>query len=366
MVIEQDDFGPETILEVYDPKTGMRGFTCLFSTVLGPAKGGIRMTTKVTREEVFRLAREMAWKCAIADLPFGGGKSGIVADGKHLPEAEKKAIVEAFSRAIANVCPSKYVAAPDVYMAEREMKWFAEANGDARACTGKPADMGGIPHEYGSTGFGVAHSTRVALAHAGININGASIAIEGFGNVGTFAMKFLTEWGAKVVAVTDSKGGIHDPAGLNYDELLKTKQETGSVVNHTKGDKISNEQIFGLEVDVLMPAALADVIHEENKNNVKAKIIVEGANISMSYETEAELEGKGIVIVPDFVANAGGVISSYVEYVEGTVEQMWKMVEEKVVANTQLVLTRAKEKSITARAAALEIAQERIRAKRGY
>jgi len=365
MVIENDDFGPETILEVYDPATGMRGFTCLFSTVLGPAKGGIRMTTKVTREEVFRLAREMAWKCAIADLPFGGGKSGIIADGKHLPEEEKKAIVEAFSRAIANICPSKYVAAPDVYMAEKEMKWFAEANGDMKACTGKPADMGGIPHEYGSTGFGVAHATRVALAHAGIDINGATIAIEGFGNVGTFAMKFLTEWGAKVVAVTDSKGGIYNPQGLNYEELLKTKQETGSVINHA-GEKISNEQVFGLDVSVLIPAALTDVIHEGNKNEIKAKIIVEGANISMSYETEAELEGKGIIIVPDFVANAGGVISSYVEYIEGTIEQMWQMVEEKVVANTQLVLTRAKEKSITARAAALEIAQERIRTKRGF
>jgi glutamate dehydrogenase (NAD(P)+) len=366
MTIENDNFGPETILEVYDPKTGMRGFTCLFSTVLGPAKGGIRMTKHVTREEVFRLAREMAWKCAIADLPFGGGKSGIVADGKHLPEEEKKAIVEAFSRAISSVCPSSYVAAPDIYMAEKEMKWFAEANGDMKACTGKPADMGGIPHEFGSTGFGVAHATRVALAHAGIDITKATVAIEGFGNVGTFVMKFLTEWGAKVVAVTDSKGGIHDASGLNYDELLKVKQETGSVVNYDKGQKISNAQVFGLDVSVLIPAALADVINDGNKSDVKAKIIVEGANICMSYETEAELEGQGIVVVPDFVANAGGVISSYVEYIGGTVDQMWEMVESKVVANTQLVLKRAKEKGITARAAALEISQERIKTKRGF
>jgi len=366
MAIEYDDFGPEEILEVYDPQTGMRGFTCLFSTALGPAKGGIRMTTHVTREEVFRLAREMAWKCAIADLPFGGGKSGIVADGKHLPEDQKKAIVEAFARSIKHICPSKYVAAPDVYMAEKEMKWFVEANGDSKACTGKPADMGGIPHEYGSTGFGVAHAARVALAQTGIDINRATVAIEGFGNVGTFAMKFLTEWGARVVAVTDSQGGIYDAEGLNYLDLLKTKQETGSVVNHSKGQKIDGGQVFGLEVSVLIPAALADVINDGNKADVKAKIIVEGANISMSYQTEAELEGRGIVVVPDFVANAGGVISSYVEYIGGTVEQMWKMVEEKVVANTQLVLQRVKEKNLTARAAALEIAQERIRAKRGF
>lgn len=365
-MIEFDEFGPEKILEVYDPKTGMRGFVVLFSTALGPAKGGIRMTPTVTKEEVFRLAREMTWKCAIADLPFGGGKSGIVADGKNLPVDKKKEIVEAFSRAIKNICPSYYVAAPDMYMAEREMKWFAESNGDMKACTGKPADMGGIPHEYGSTGFGVAHAVRVALAYAGIDMKNATIAIEGFGNVGTFAMKFLTEWGAKVVAVTDSKGGIYDLNGLVYDELMKTKRETGSVVNHTKGEKITHDQLFELDVTVLIPGALPDVINENNKNNVKAKIIVEAANIPMSYEIEAELEGRGIIIVPDFVANAGGVISSYVEYIGGTVEQMWEMVENKIVSNTQMVLKRAKEKGITARAAALEIAKERIRAKRGY
>jgi glutamate dehydrogenase (NAD(P)+) len=365
MVIEKDDFGPEKILEVYDPKTGMRGFTCLFSTVLGEAKGGIRMTTSVSREEVFRLAREMAWKCAIADLPFGGGKSGIVADGKNLDPEKKKEIVQAFAKAISPICPSQYVAAPDVYMAEREMQWFAEVNGD-KSCTGKPEALGGIPHEYGSTGFGVAHATRVALVHAGIDINGATVAIEGFGNVGTFAMKFLTEWGAKIVAVTDSRGGIYNAEGLNYDELMKTKQETRSVVNHSSGEKIEHGKIFTLDVDVLIPAALADVINDENKNNVKAKIIIEGANISMSYAIEEELEKKGIVVVPDFVANGGGVISSYVEHIGGTVEQMWEMVETKIVANTQLVLQRAKEKGIIARSAALEIAQERIRVKRGF
>ena len=161
-VIEYDEFGPEKILSVYDAKTGMRGIVVVDSTALGPGKGGIRMTSTVDTEEVARLARNMTWKCALAELPFGGAKAGIIADSKEIGQKKKHLIVEAFSRAIKAICPQLYVAAPDMYMGEQDMAWFAQVNGDMKSCTGKPESMGGIPHESGGTGFGVFHATRVA------------------------------------------------------------------------------------------------------------------------------------------------------------------------------------------------------------
>ncbi len=362
MEIEFNEFGPEKILEVYDPKTKMHGFTIIFNTALGPGKGGIRMTSNVTKEEVFRLARAMAWKCALADLPFGGAKSGIVSSGK-INQEDKDKIVEAFSKAIKPICPSLYVAAPDISMAEHEMEIFAKANGDIQSCTGKPSEMGGIPHELGSTGIGVYHSTIVAIKHLKLKVDKITVAIEGFGNVGTFAAEYLAKDKAKIVAVSDSKGCIYNAAGLNIPELFKVKQETGSVVNYKDGEVIENKKLFELDVDVLIPAAIPDVINQENKNKIKAKAIVSGSNIPMTPELETELHKKGILVVPDFVANAGGVISSYIEFIGGTPEDMFKMVEEKITKNTALVLERSKEKNISPRQAALEIAKERIRNK---
>lgn len=360
-VIEYDEFGPEMLMEVYDPKTKMRGICCVDNTALGPGKGGIRMTPTVTAAEVFRLARTMTWKCALAELPFGGAKSGIIADDRNMPKEEKKAIVEAFARALKSVCPSMYVAAPDVNTAEEEMKWFAEANGSMKACTGKPADMGGIPHELGSTGFGVYHATLAALAHAGIDVKGATIAVEGFGNVGSFVAKYLSEVGAKIVAVSDSKGVIYNKDGLDFGKLRKVKDETRAVKNYKPGGVLPNEKLFELAVDVLIPAALPDVITEKNVDSVKAKIISEGANIPIPHDVEKVLHKKGVLVIPDFVANAGGVISSYVEYISGTPEQMFKEVEERIKRNTKLILEKAKEKKICPRDAAMEIAKERVK-----
>lgn len=356
--IKYDEFGPEKIIDVYDPKTKMRGFVVLDNTTRGPGKGGIRMTSDVTAEEVFRLARVMTWKCALAELPFGGAKGGIV----YNRDVDKETQVRAYSRAMKIVSPELWVAAPDVNTGEEEMRWFADENGSMKSCTGKPSDMGGIPHELGSTGFGVYHAVLVALAHAGMDMKDATVAVEGFGNVGSFAAKYLWEAGAKVVAVSDSKGVIYNKDGLDIGKVMEIKKETRAVKNYKPGEVLSNEKIFELEVDVLIPAALADVIHENNWQNVKAKLIVEGANIPMRPEIENKLSDKGVLIVPDFVANAGGVISSYVEYIEGTPEQMFKEVEERVRKNTKLVLEKAKKDKIYPRDAALEIAKERVRA----
>jgi glutamate dehydrogenase/leucine dehydrogenase len=356
-----DEWGPEKVLQVYDPKTGMRGSLVIDNTALGPGKGGIRMTPTVDVEENFRLARAMTWKCALADLPFGGGKGAIVANPKEMTKEQKMQIVRAYSLALKPVCPSQYVSAPDVNTGEEEMRVFAETNGSMKACTGKPADIGGIPHELGSTGFGVFHSTLVAAEHFGINIKNSTVAVEGFGNVGSFTVKFLSEVGAKIVAVSDSKGVIYNPDGIDFNQLFKVKKETSSVINYKPGNVLKNEEIFELPVDILTPGALPDVIHEKNFKKVKAKIIVEAANIPMNVDIERRLEERGILIVPDFVANAGGVISSYVEYIGGTAEQMFKTVEDKIKKNTKIVLEHAKKEKMFAREAALEIAQKRVR-----
>jgi len=373
MVLEEfaDEWGPEKLIETYDPKTGMKGILVIDNTVLGPGKGGIRFRPDVDVKEVFRLARAMTWKCALAELPFGGAKSGIIADDRKISREQKKAIIEAFSRSLKPVCPSIYVAAPDMNTAEEEMKWFAEANGSMKACTGKPKELGGIPHELGSTGFGVFHSTLVAAEHVGLDIKNSTVAIQGFGNVGIFVAKFLSGRGAKIVGVADSKGCLYDSDGVIFNELLKIKRETGSVVNYftksTKtdllgsGEVISNEKIFELPVDILIPAATDNVITKENVDGIKAKIIVEGANIPIPHDVEEILHKKGILVVPDFVANAGGVISSYIEYTGGTPEQMSKLVEEKIKKNTKLVLEKAKKENVCPRNTGMEIAKERIK-----
>lgn len=363
-MVDFDGFGPEKIIQVYNARVGMKGILVVDNTALGPGKGGIRMTPTVSVEEVFRLSRAMTWKCALADLPFGGAKSGIIANDKEISVEKKKEIVEAFSQALKEVCPGLYVAAPDMNMAEEEMRWFSEANGDRKACTGKPRDMGGLPHELGSTGYGVAQAAFVAAEHMGLDIKAATVAIEGFGNVGTFAMKFMTEAGAKVVAVSDSKGMVHNKGGLDFQKLMKVKQETGSIVNYDSGcGKGKCQDIVGVPADILVTAAIPDLIHYDNIGEVKAKLIVEGSNIPMKPEHEEVFHKKGVLVVPDFVANAGGVISSWVEYQGGGEEEMWKAVKEKIVKNTGIVLDRSKEKGIMPREAALEIARERVLAK---
>lgn len=360
-IIEYDEFGPETILGVYDAKTGMSGFVVLDNTTLGPGKGGIRMTPTVSTEEVARLARTMTWKNALAGLPFGGAKSGIVANPKQISLAKKKAIVEAFSRALKIVTPKKYIAAPDMNMAEREMTWFVEANGSRKAATGKPKSMGGLPHELGSTGFGVFHATMIAAEHIGLDLGKATVAIEGFGNVGSFMAKFLSERGCSLVAVSDSKGTIHNPAGIDFKKLVRVKKKTGSVVNYRPGKIDCCEDILDVKADVLVTAAVPDLIQLGDVGRLKFKIIVEGSNIPMTHRVEKMCHRKGILVVPDFVANAGGVISSYVEYKGGGEKEMFKTIEEKIRKNTKMVLDESKEDGYDPRSCALRIAKRRIR-----
>lgn len=367
-MIEFDEFGPEKVLGVYEPEIGLRGFLVVDNTALGPGKGGIRMTSTVTVDEIFRLARTMTWKSALAEIPFGGAKSGIVAEPKKLSRQEKKLLIESFARALKPLSPRLYIAGPDVGTGMEEMRWYAEANGCMTSCTGKPADMCvkpgercGIPHEFGSTGFGAAQAALVAAEYADIDIKGATVAVEGFGNVGTFVTRHLCELGARVIAVSDRKGTAYSEKGLEVEKLLRVKESTGSVVNYRPAKVLKGRDIFELRVDILVPAALSDVITQQNVSRVQAKVVVEASNIPMRPEIEEALFKRGVLVVPDFVANAGGVISSYAEYRGYNPKQMFRTVETKLRKNVRLVLESSRERGIKPRDVALEIAQERVR-----
>ena len=359
---EFDEFGPEKILESYNPKIGMRGYLILDNLSLGPGKGGIRMTPTVDKEEVFKLARTMTWKNALADIPFGGAKSGIIADDKQISQEKKDELIEAFAESIKELCPSKYIAAPDINTGEHEMEIFSKAIGSKKACTGKPEKMGGIPHELGSTGFGVSKATLVALKFLKKDPKKLTFAVEGFGNVGSFTAKFLTEAGMRLIAVSDSRGCLNVKEGIDFDKLNEIKEKTGSVINYP-GNKKSCEQIIATDVDILVTAAIPDVIKIGDVDKVKAKLIVQGSNIPMKEEVEEMFYKKNVIVIPDFVANAGGVISSYVEYISGSRQKMFRLVEEKITKNTELILKESLKRKIKPRDAALEIAKARVRKK---
>lgn len=364
-MIPKDNFGPEYVIEVSDAKSGMVGFVVIDNTAMGPGKGGIRMTPTVTPEEVFRLARTMTWKNALVDLPFGGAKGGIVWSGGD--EKTKKAMVQAYGRALKPLLVERYIAGPDVSSGENEMKWIAEAVGNFQAATGKPKNYCkdghcGLPHELGSTGFGVVQATVETVKFLKKDLKSLSIAIEGFGNVGTFAMKYLTEMGAKIVAVSDSRGAVYDKDGLNEQRVWAAKKDHGSVRFTEGAEEMETADLLTLDVDILITAAVTDVINAGNKDEVKAKIIVQGSNIPMTEEIERELIDRGILIVPDFVANAGGVISSWCEHVGKTPEEMFTIVEEKIVTATRNVLERADIEKKSLREVAMIIAREKVEA----
>lgn len=369
--VVKDKFGPECVVRVYDSKIGMEGFLVICNSVLGPGKGGIRMTPNVTEEEVCRLAQTMTWKNVLADIPFCGAKAGIVWAGGS--DALKKQFVQSFARLISLFIPQKYIAGPDVNTGEKEMKWFAEAIGKWESVTGKPTNFCvkvgrsgkkcGLPHELGSTGFGVAQAALVAAKLKGIDIKKAVVAIEGFGNVGSFAFKHLKKNGAKIVAVADSKGTAFLENGLDEKKIIQLKSRGKSVADYPGAKKLKHDGIFGLKVDILIPATVTDVINAKNKNRIKAKIIVEGANIPMSEKIEDELFKKGILIVPDFVANAGGVISSYAEYKGFSPEKMFELIEKKIKKITKTVLEESLKKNKNPRTVAFELAKAKIERK---
>ena len=390
--ITKDEFGPEYVIRIYDPKLNMEGFLVIDNTVLGPGKGGLRMTANVTAEEVYRLARTMTFKNALADLPFGGAKAGIVwpsaamalAGEKGSPEL-KKQFIQSFAKSIKLLTPKKYISAPDVNTGEKEMQWFVEATGNWRSATGKPANLCmklfgnkgpasakgsgvakekcGIPHEFGSTGFGVAKTAETAAEMLKIDIKGAKVAIHGFGNVGTFAYIFLSQSGAKIIALADAETTIYEENGFDNSTILKMIRDRLPLKEYNGGQKISAEKFWEIETDILIPASVTNVINDSNKNKIKTKVIVEAGNIPMTEEIEKEFLKKGIWIVPDFIANAGGVISSYAEYKGYNPKKMMETIERKITKNVSLILEKSIKENKNPRDVGMEIAVERIKNK---
>ncbi|MDP2629332.1 MAG: Glu/Leu/Phe/Val dehydrogenase [Candidatus Harrisonbacteria bacterium] len=358
--VHYDEIGPELIIQTYDPDLNFHGVLVIDNTKRGLGKGGIRMTETVNTNEVCRLARAMSYKNALADLPFGGAKGGIAAHPRSLTKSRKKAMVQSFARSIAPYMPKRYVGAPDMNMAESEMAWIVEEVKNRKAVTGKPLRLGGLPHELGSTGYGVFLSSLVGLEHLKLLPHQACASIAGWGNVGSFAHKFLEESGVKIVAVSDSQGTAYREKGIEYEKLLKVKKKKGSVIHYPGAKKFKHEDIYEIITDILIPAAGPDVINSANVRKVKARMIVEGANISLGFGAEEKLFKKKILVIPDIIANAGGVISSYAEHTGKSQKQMFALIEKKITTNVEKLLIEAKRKNILPREAARLIARKRI------
>ena len=354
-----DDLGPEEVLHVYEPRTGLRGIVVVDNTACGPAIGGVRMAPDVTTQEVFRLARAMTLKNAAAGLPHGGGKAGIIAK----PSASnKETLIRAFAQAIRNF--AEYIPGPDMGTDERCMAWIRDEIGRA---VGLPRVVGGIPlDEIGATGFGLAQCADVTASMCGMTLHGATLAVEGFGNVGQPAALFLEKMGVKLIAASDSKGAIYVPEGIPVEELIKVKKAEGSVVAYPRGEKISQANLLTVPCDLLIPAARPDCIHEKNAEKVQAKVILQGANIPATAEAESILYRRGILVVPDFIANAGGVICASVEYHGGNESDAFTQIGVKIRKNTEEVLRRSREGKIEPRQAAIELAGERVKAAMAY
>ena len=354
-VFEQfaDEYGPEKICYVTEPRVGLQGIVVIDNTAAGPAIGGIRMAPDVTTEEVFRLARAMTWKNALAGLPHGGGKSAILADPK---QDNKEALVRHFARAIEAL--KGYIPGPDMGTDETAMAWVRDEIGRS---VGLSKVLGGIPlDQVGATGYGCAICSEVIQEFTDVDLKGASISIQGFGNVGQHAARFLEERGAKLTIATDLDGTVYDPDGIDVEELVKLKQETGRVTDYARGEKLDRDAFIDLECDVFVPAARPDVIDHTNAHRLKCKAVVQGANIPCTNQAERILHDRGIVSVPDFVANAGGVICAAVEYHGGTQKSAFEQIEEKVRENTRAVLQASKDHNQMPLEAAMMLAKQRV------
>lgn len=350
-----DEIGPSKVVHLYDPGAKLSAVVVVDNVAAGPAIGGARMAPDVSVEECFRLARAMTFKNAAAGLAHGGGKSVIVADPK-APRAEKERLVRAFARAIRDL--EEYIVGPDMGTDETCMAWVHDEIGRS---VGLPREIGGIPlDEIGATGFGVRHAVEVAATEIGLSLRGARVAVQGYGAVGRHAARFLSELGAVLVAAADSRGTVYDPAGLDIAALSKVKEEGGSVLDFGRGKKLDRDAIVDAECDIWIPAARPDVLREDNVGRLKARIVAQGANIPATPAAERMLHERGVLSLPDFIANAGGVICAAVEHHGGTQAAAFDTISQKIRENTKAVLDRSRETGRAPREAAIDLAKERV------
>lgn len=350
-----DAFGPLKVIHVHEPSCGLKGILVIDNVARGPSIGGLRMAEDVTLEECARLARAMTFKNAASGLSHGGGKSVMIGDPK-MPKGKKEHLIRTFAAALRK--ETDYIFGPDMGTNEECMAWVHDEIGRS---VGLPSAIGGIPlDKLGATGFGLFQAIDVAKDQYGINLRDARIVVQGFGSVGQHAARFLTEKGATLVGVSDSHGAISNKEGLDVSALIAAKKEGQSVVESEQGNIIRADELLGIECEIWIPAARPDVINESNMNLVNTKIIAQGANIPITASAEKALHERGVICLPDFIANAGGVICAAMEYAGATQDQAFNAIAEKIRDNTQTVLERVESNDLTPRQAAEQLAKERV------
>ena len=361
-----DEWGPEKIVCVSDRRTGMRGVLVIDNTALGMGKGGTRMSETLTVREVARLARTMTWKWAAVDLFHGGAKAGILGDPN---SPRKEEMLRAFARALSNEVPREYVFGLDMGLNEHDAAIFIDELGDRGAAVGLPRQLGGVPYDQlGVTGYGVAEAADAAATAVGIELAGARVAIQGFGAVGQAAATRFVRLGAVVVAVSTAKGAVQDPNGLDIDRLATLRRQFGDDCVREYGEVLPADAALAVDTDILVPAAREDVIDTEVALSTKAKLIVEGANLPTTPEARQALHERGIMVVPDFIANAGGIVAAAhsmgARYSAFTVDpdNIFSMISTKLRSNTVAVLETARRNRLMPHEAAYKIAQDRVRA----
>ncbi len=307
------------------------GFRVQHSTARGPAKGGIRYHPNVTVYEVKALATWMTWKCAVVNIPFGGGKGGVTCNPKEMSQTEIERLTRRYASAILPLIgPEQDIPAPDVYTNSQVMAWIMDTYSMTKGypipgvVTGKPIALGGSLGRNEATGRGVFNTLESACEHLGIPMKGAKVVVQGFGNAGSIAAHLLDSNQAYVIGVSDSKGCIYNRDGIDIPKLMLHKEKTGSVVGFPASESITPEQLLSLECDILVPAALENVVHGENAPSIHAKIIAEAANGPLTPEADRILEAKGVFIIPDILCNAGGVTVSYFEWVQDEQHLFWE------------------------------------------
>jgi glutamate dehydrogenase (NAD(P)+) len=356
-----DELGPAKIIHVYEPAVNLKAVLVIDNVAKGPSIGGIRMAEDVSTEECFRLARAMTFKNAAAGLPHGGGKIVVYGDPK-MVKAEKEKILRALASSLRT--EEDYIFAPDMGTDEECMAWIRDEVGRV---VGLPRELGGIPlDEVGATGWGLSHVTDVALQFCDFEIAGARVVIQGFGAVGKNAALFLRDRGAVLVATCDTGGAVYNAAGLDIEALMALKAQGRSVAEFSGGKTIENDALLDIACDIWIPAARPDVIHDDNVGRLKTRLVIEGANIPITLDAEIKLHERGILCVPDFIANAGGVICAAMEYRGSNRTAVFQTIEEKLRRNTRMVLDRMKNESVLPRQAAVELATERVQKAMGF
>jgi glutamate dehydrogenase (NAD(P)+) len=339
----------------------------------GPAKGGVRYSPTLTLEEVKGLAMLMTWKCAVVDIPYGGAKGGVVCNPSELSDGELERLTRRYTtELILLLGPERDIPAPDLGTDERIMAWMMDTYSMnvgysvPGVVTGKPVNIGGSRGRREAPGRSVAICVEEAAARLGIRLEDARVVVQGFGKVGSVVALLLYSLGCKIVAISDVKGGIYNPQGLNPVKLMSHKRQTKTVSDYKEGDYVTNEELLGLPCDILIPAAIEGVITEKNADKIRARLIVEAANGPITPEADAILRDRGIFIVPDILANAGGVVVSYFEWVQDIQQFFWT--EQEVNERLRQVIRRAfgevwevmRERSVDMRTAAYILAVSRV------